>query len=354
MKKQAIQYNAKQMRTMIEKGNLSLTSPIQRRPGQWDNMKASLLIHSMLSDYIVPPIYFSKVDTGNVNEKGRPVYQCEVIDGVQRLSTIFSFINDEFELNANTPTAEVDDETVELAGKKFSDLSDDVQEEIKRFNFTVYNLEDFTDEEIEEIFFRLNNGVSLTKGQQSKAKLGLELSGFINEILSREFFTTIAHFTALQYRRSADQLTLMQSMMLLDHKYNGYEFKSISESDILTYAESIRGKYSDEQRERIVKIVDYLEDAFDEHDKFMKKINIPMVFVVADYAITSGIDRADFYNWFNEFSDSYSADCEYAQYCGSGSVKKPSVLERIHIMKDSFIKYVEDCTLYDDEPEKTA
>lgn len=354
MKKSTTPYYVKQLIAMVEDGRLKTDSSIQRRGGQWDDFKQSLLIHSMLAGYIIPPLYFTKEPTGNVDEKGKPIFQQEIVDGLQRITSIKAFVNDEWALSDKTPDVEVDGETVVLAGKLFSELPDEIQTDIKRFAFTVYNLEEFTDDEIEEIFFRLNNGVALTKGQQSKAKLGVDIAKFINEVLESKFYKEIAHFSPMQYRRAADQLTLLQSMLLLDVVDGNYELKSISENDVLTYAESIRGNYPIEKRDRIRNIVEYMERALDSKEKFMKKINIPMFFVVADKAIKDNVDDADFYNWFREFADSYSKDCEYAQYCSSGSVKKVNTMERIRIMQESFAKYLADNNMDDAETTETA
>lgn len=345
MKKAAISYTVKQLSKMIDNGTLSLESDIQRRGGVWimGSLKSSLLIHSILGGFIIPPLYFVREDTGNINSKGGHEYKYSVIDGKQRLTVVTSFINDEWALNDDTPTAITEDgEEVELAGKTFSELDEEVRDNIRTFMFTCYYLDDFTDEEIEECFFRLNNGVTLTKGEQSKARIGIGVARFINEITGRKFFTEIAHFTQTQLRRAADQLTLMQTMLLLDVRDGDYELASISEGDILKYAEVMRGNYSQEKRDRITSIVDYLEDAITEKDKFLKKVNIPMIFIIADKAINMKISAKDFGDWFFEFSGNYTSDCEYAKFCGSGSIKKALTLKRIELMEKDFDNYFAD------------
>ncbi len=339
MRKQNTNMSAKTFKNMLEKGTLILNSPIQRRKGQWNGYAQSLLFHSMLSDYIIPPLYFAKVNLGE-DESGKPVYKSEVVDGLQRITTTLDFIDEKFPLDSNTPNVMFEDEEVVLADKYFPELPANVQEEIKRYQFLVYNLEDFTDEEIEEIFFRLNNGVALTKGQQSRSKMGTNVATFVNDMLNKSFFTEIAHFTPLQFRRAADQLTLIQAMCLLDAKDGTYDLVSISENDMFNYATSLRDNYSAEKKDRVAKAIDYLEDCFGEKEKFMKKINVPMVIVMADIAQSKDVEPAKFAEWFHSFAERYRSGCPYSNACSSGSIKKDKTLKRVAIMEEDFEKFL--------------
>lgn len=142
--------------------------------------------------------------------------------------------------------------------------------------------------------------------------------------------------------------TLLQAMMLLDNRYEGYEFTSISADEIMRYAASIKNNYSEEQKNRLYDIIDYLEKVFPEKDKMLKKINIPIVILAAYTAMGDGYDSLKnlyrvgpmyFRQWFSYFF----AECyeEYKQYCSSGSIKKEKTLKRIEIMEASLVDYFE-------------
>lgn len=340
MKKSTIPYNVVQLKKMFEKsGILDFDCPIQRRYGSWDDFKKSLLIHSILVGYIVPPIYLTKENKGTKDAKNRPVSNYSCIDGQHRLLTLFDFLNDEFALHDDTPDAEIDGENFSIAGCKFSELPEEVQMILRTYTFTVYNLEEYTDEEIEEMFFRLNNGAGLSKTQIANVKLGMKLAKFVKEMVNRKFFTEVCHFTGAQYRRAADEKTFIQSMMLLDVKDGDYELTSISEGCVISYAESLHDNYSDAKCERLEKIMDYLEEGFDGKEKFMKVINIPMFIYMADEAINSGITPSEYYSWFEQFAGKYSPDCKYAENCGTGSIKKDKVNGRITVLKEDFEQY---------------
>lgn len=340
MKKSNIPYNVLQLKKMYERTKiLDFDCPIQRRYGMWNDYKKGLLFHSMLAGFVIPPIYMQKEDKGSKDSRGRAISNYSCIDGQHRLLSIFGFMNDEYPIDENVPTVEVDGEIYELAGKKFSELPEEIQQLISGYTFTIYNLEECTDEEIEEMFFRLNNGSGLSKTQIANVKLGMRLAKFVKETIARKFFTDVCHFTPSQYRRASDERTLLQAMMLLDVKDGDYELVSVSEGEIINYAETLHDNYSDEKRERLTKIIDYLEKGFDQKEKFMKVVNIPMFIYMADEALKVDVAASDFYEWFKQFADKYSPDCDYAQYCSTGSIKKEKVNGRISVLKEDFAEY---------------
>ncbi len=345
MIKTTLNWTVKNLKSMNDdKHTLDFSHPVQRQSGQWDGdkLKKSLLVHSILANYPVPPIYCLKEA---VSEKE---YSYSILDGKQRLTTIFDFIDGRYPLDAETPSVTIDDAVYELGGKYFTDLDTECQQELLRFKFTIYGFEDADDDLIEEIFFRLNNSTPLSKPQKAMPLCGVGNAKFIKSLLSDRFFSEICQFSALQRRKSDDMCTLLQSMMLLDNRYEGYEFASISADEIMRYASYIKNNYSEGQKERLYGIIDYLEKVFPEKNKMLKKINIPIVMLAADTAIGNDYDSTKniyrvgpkyFRQWFSYFFDECYED--YKQYCSSGSIKKEKTLKRIEVMESSLVEYFE-------------
>lgn len=345
MVKTTLNWTVKNLKNMYDgKNTLQMDHVIQRQSGQWEGerLKKSLLIHSLLANYPVPPIYCLKEA---VSEKD---YSYSILDGKQRLTTTFDFIDGRYPLDMETPSVTIDEVTYELGGRYFTDLDAECQEEILRFKFTIYGFEDADDDLIEEIFFRLNNSAPLSKPQKAMPLCGVENAKFIKSLLADRFFSDICQFSALQRRKSDDMCTLLQSMMLLDSRHEGYEFSSISADEIMRYAAHIKNNYSEKQKERLYDIIDYMEKVFPEKDKMLKKINIPIVMLTAgtamgnNYDSTKGIYRVGpmyFRQWFSYFFDECYED--YKQYCSSGSIKKEKTLKRIEVMESSLKKYFE-------------
>ena len=325
-----------------EKKVLSFEHPIQRKSEQWNNQQKSLLLHSMLANYPVPNIYVLREDSQEVDEKNKPVFNYSVMDGKQRLTSVLSYIWGEFPLEENIPNIYVDEVEYEIAGKYFCDLDEPVQYEIKRYKFEIVAFEDCSDREIEEIFFRLNNSTPLTKSQVAKAKIGVQLAEFINELLTSKFFTVSCNFSRAQLKTSDDQRSLIQSMMLLDtNNVPDFELKDFSENSILEYSENIREHYSDKQSNILKSAIQYLTDAFPEKQKQIRKISIPMLIYLADVAEDAEIKPRFFRDWWNYFTEEDELMEVYKTFCSSGSTKLEKIKGRLAIMTKSFCQYHE-------------
>ena len=97
LKRANINWNARQLAKMAQNGTVSFDNAVQRGY-VWDNKRKSLLIHSMLIGYPIPPFYAAK------NEN-----RYDMLDGKQRTNAISDFINGKFELT-DVPEVEVENE----------------------------------------------------------------------------------------------------------------------------------------------------------------------------------------------------------------------------------------------------
>lgn len=160
LKKANIQWTGKSIKNQIDKGNLKFDCVVQRNL-VWDNSRKSLLIHSMIEGYPIPPFYFARRDDGKY----------DALDGQQRSNAIKDFMDEEFSLTENTPDVLGENgDAVEIAGLKFSELPEWAQDNIKDYSLTIYYFEDITEEEVAELFYRINNGKPLTSVELTRVK----------------------------------------------------------------------------------------------------------------------------------------------------------------------------------------
>lgn len=121
----------------------------------WNPIQNSLLIHSLILKYPISVLYI--VD-GN-EENG--VF---CIDGKQRSNAITSFINGEFALDKGTPLIELQSgETYKLSGKTFSELPEELRDKIKEYEIKAFFIKNASDDQLDEIFYRLNNGSAMSE-----------------------------------------------------------------------------------------------------------------------------------------------------------------------------------------------
>lgn len=343
MKKSSVNWSVKQYAGMVDKGTISFDYPIQRKDGQWDDVQKSLLIHSLAGDYPVPALY-SILDKRVMEVKGKEkevsVYM--ILDGKQRLTNITNFMKNEYKLHEETPDVNIDDEDYELAGKYFDDLEEEVQDKIRDFSLQIYKIDEATDEEVEEMLYRLNNGTPMSKQQKAKAKMGNVWAGKIKELTDHNMMKEKASFTELQLRKADDETALLQTMMLID---DSYEWKSISSNDVFDYAQSFKNDDSkDAIIEKIKATMDYLDKAFDGKESvLLKKVHFPMTMLTAMKAMEDERHHLRFSDWKEEFKKALKSKSEirtqYKNYGGAGSVKKEKTIGRINEMQSHLDRY---------------
>ncbi|WP_287604969.1 DUF262 domain-containing protein [Thiothrix sp.] len=155
----------------LEYNTIKLDTEFQRLPNLWDNTKKSQLIESLLLRLPIPTFYFDGAD----DNKWR------VIDGLQRISTLKSFVLDK------SLTLEGMDFLREFNGYKFDALPRELQRRIEMFSLTVYVLEKGTPDDVKYILFsRLNRGGLVLTPQEIRNALHQGKGGaseFIKELV---------------------------------------------------------------------------------------------------------------------------------------------------------------------------
>lgn len=146
-----IDYPFETLVNRVDKKKLILNPDFQRKY-KWDkdgNERASKFIESCLMRIPLPACYFAEDESGNHL----------VIDGVQRITTIKRFFDNEFSLEGLTVFSE-------LEGKNFSELGDYKSElETTTIRCIVLRKEN-PKELIQEIFARLNQGAVRLSAQE--------------------------------------------------------------------------------------------------------------------------------------------------------------------------------------------
>lgn len=125
-----------------ESKGLILSPKFQRR-SVWLPAARSYFIDTILRAMPVPPIYLRVVQS---DDKKRAIR--EVIDGQQRLSAVLDFVDGKFRLSRTLDAP--------WRGKLFDALGDDEQKAILTYGFSTETFRGISDEQVLEIFSRLN------------------------------------------------------------------------------------------------------------------------------------------------------------------------------------------------------
>ena len=328
----------------MDNGSFCFDMVIQRVVGQWSLEQQSLLIDTILRDYKIPAIWITRTETEQYVKN-------TVIDGNQRLHTIYDFVHDRFKLHKSiesiTIKANVDNELeedliVELAGKKFSQLPKILQTIIMDYSIDEIHMFDYTDEQIEEQFYRLNNGSLFTKAQKANVELGSEVAERVQEIEQMDFWKRTG-FSKAQRKHAEITACILQCFMLL----TGAEFSNFGANSVVKFAGEFSEACSTGDFEELKTLIETLDNCMldeDENTKFLKKINIPpLVMCVQTYIFYRDrgmITEDQFTDFLTKWVDT-DAECSgYMENCGQGSTSKAKVENRVVIINEWFKSYV--------------
>ena len=345
-------WNMNKLQRMTANGGLRFDYPIQRASGQWDALQKSLLIHSIVGDFPIPPIAIVKAEVDGVESEW-------VIDGKQRTTTVLDYTSGikgedgkypatAYPLHEETPTVEVEGiGEVELAGKYFDELESDIQHEILSSSFLIQRMEEATDEQIEELFGRWNNGTPLTKQQKARGKMGTTNAIIIDKLLKHNFIQAKASFTALQRRRSDDEAVILQTIMLM----SDYEIPSngFVADNILQFAYDMRESDINDVTNAVSDALTYADKALEGKHPLLKKLHLPTVLVVAKKAKDEEVSPEVFGAWVEDFNNAINGrtrdkalvKTNYKNFTGAGSVKRDKVIGRKTAMLNHFNEFVD-------------
>ncbi len=169
--------------------------PYQRESAVWSLEKQQLFIDSLLNGYDVPKIYLHDLR----GEHPTKVYA--IVDGKQRLTTLWSFLTDGFALASdfrieprNVPPELPEDAVTPTAGQCFSVFDRHWRELFEGTFLSVVLIRHATDEDIEDLFSRLNNGEPLNAAEKRNA-MGGDVVRLVRTIAGRPFFRERLHFS---------------------------------------------------------------------------------------------------------------------------------------------------------------
>ncbi|MCY8056488.1 DUF262 domain-containing protein [Bacillus inaquosorum] len=353
-------FGVKQFMSMIDRGTVRSDYPIQRAGGQWKPLQKSYLIHSLAQSYPIPPLYFlGDKETIEVVKKGKTVEELvtvrSVLDGKQRLTNLYEFIKNEYKLDPATPDVKIDGMEYEMEGKFFEELDEEVQDAILSAGLLCYTIDANTasDEEIEDLFFRMNNGSPLTIQQKAKAHMGVEWATRIQELGNHVLVTELSAFSKTQIVSEGHLTAIIQTMMMMD---DSFHYKNVSQKVISEYTETFK---EDTERklllcEKVKDAMDYLVDVFSSKEKLLlKKVHFPMTLVTALRAKELEIEPEDFRDWVLAFKEAFKPSkkkdgtentitiipTNYKDFTGKGTTDRDKAEGRMKEMVRHFEEY---------------
>lgn len=323
LKKANINWNARQLAKMCMNGSITFDNAVQRGY-VWDVKRKSLLIESMILGYPIPAFY-AKRGEGKI---------FDMLDGKQRCEAISGYLNNEYALEGVSE---------EYEGKYFNELPEEVQDDIISCSLTVYYFDGITDDEVNEMFYRLNNGKALTAIELTRVKA--KSFEKIKEISSHPIFTEALKES--QINRYTNEDIVIKALVMLNCEKpslkNDFIRPYIIEADITDdMAAAVKIALT-----RIKYAHDYLleQECLKAAKKLYIRTHLISLIPLALESHKAGADAgtlAEFINWFfTPKKRGVTVSTVYNTHCSSGSNSPYAVEMRDRELREHYKKFKE-------------
>ncbi len=174
----------------LERQQKLVLDPEYQREAVWTESQEQLLIDSLLRDYDIPKLYFRI-------RNSQPL-QYEVVDGQQRLRAVMNYLRGTFALSDEADPVDGH----QIANLKFGELHLDIQMKLRDCQLDVVTLDNaYSDDDVRDIFLRLQNGTPLNAAEKRRAVPG-KMRIVVEELAQHKFFeakTAVCDFSAKRF-----------------------------------------------------------------------------------------------------------------------------------------------------------
>lgn len=336
----SITWTCKQIVKMIDKDTISFKNVVQRS-FVWERHRMSELIWSIIMGYPIPPIYAERGES--VNDKVK-IY--DVMDGQQRNTTIYKYLKDEFALTELKPIPYLDENgeecTVDISGKKFSELEEELQDIIKDATITVKYYDNLDQSQKAEMFRRLNNGKPLST--KSRTLASARNIGSLLNIGSHKLFDEM--LTEKSKANKNQAVIVVKAWTMLNREMDDISFASKDFNPMIEEVE-----ITTEEKTELVNVFDFIVAIHDElvenkekevARKLYTETHLVSLIPYMKKSMDNGINEAMMAEWLISFFKTENNTEVYTQYMAAtsgGVAKNASVVARHEALGKSYDEF---------------
>ena len=260
------------------------TNPDFQRPPVWGRSQKQLLIDTILRGYDIPKMYWRKIASGPD--------KYEVVDGQQRLRAIWEYQQDSYSL----PKDAEDVEQFKIASLKYTALPDDLRMRFDTYPLDVVVISGADEDEVREMFLRLQNGTSL-KAQEKRNAMPGKMRDFVKELVNHPFFQS-CNFSNSRYIHDhvAAQMTKIE--------LNGGPC-NVKNGDLnKMYEEHAEFDNASAKAKKIRRVLDFLRTTFPEKTPELERYSVISLYAIVSYLLEKYSIQGrttDLFKWFVDF-----------------------------------------------------
>lgn len=345
-----IPYTIKQYIDKVDNGDIRRDALIQRTDDQWVKKQKSKLIEAVLHNRPIGNIALAK---GRAESKNYAI--TSLVDGLQRTTALVDFYHDKFALDKTAKPVvcrcvdedgNVEKFEIEIASKKYSQLPDALKAFFDEYKLTAYMHEGFTDEELDDMVFCMNNGKTPNSYQKIRFLLGSENMRMLQPICDSTLWEEVKGCKA---KNDSILCCVVRTLMMITY----YNYNNLGSAAMTKFAEIDFEEYATpEIINQLAELVDELAEikyhiSDTNLDKF-NSITIPhyiMALKTFKMKKNNNYDFIDFLEkfWNSELYQSFIANCE-SNGSGGSLYSADSVEDRQYDVDNFIDEYFDDNT----------
>ena len=299
-------------------GDMNCNYILQREPFQWTPEKTNRYFCRILSNLPISEIVICE-------QKKKGLTVAYLIDGLQRLSYAEAFKEGRIKIGASGAERHliqyrdyilddngnrvVDEDglpkyemkVIDVIGKKYDDLPDELKKRFNNFNFNVTKFFDCTDQQIADHIRDYNNCADMNKEQGGITKISAKTAYHIKQISqNNSFFKNCGKFTKANEIKGKLERVVAETMMLLF-------FRNSWKSNLDSIYKFVSGNATEQQFMRLNSQFNRLELALGDTNKKLSEAlftptTMPMWMSVFDKFTTYNLDDSLFVEFLNTYN----------------------------------------------------
>lgn len=330
-------WTAKQLCEYAKQGMASFDNAVQRNL-VWTQKQKSLLIHSLMVNFLPPEFLANKKDG-----------KYDMIDGKQRHNAISSYLDNQYPLTDIPLLVDAAGIEYNFNGKTFNNLPEEIQDKITGRGLKISVMDNAGQDIIKEYFYRRNNGTSLTNIR--KTLVVAKSFDAINDLSKHKLFETILSPKALGGDEARNVVMKSYGILYFDSK--SLENKKV-------FPAMKRMMFTDEQIDIITTAYDIILEAYtyiqnnmndDSNKNKLKILNriktkthvITLMPIIAEIVIPQEVSIDQFAEWLYKFFNGTDGATPYEEYNKNsvrGSSQVSAVETRLSVAKQSLVEFL--------------
>lgn len=297
--------------------------PTYQRSSVWKKSQKQMLIDSIIRQIDIPKIYLRQLPPSSP-------FKYEIIDGQQRMRTIWEFMDvngNGFELSDECDDIIVDGRKYDISGCKYNEIPTEVDiDRIQKYTLDVVIIQNATEDEIADLFYRLNNGTPLSPAEVRNSMPGL-MTSTVREKSQHHFFQKV---NFINRRFAHDQVC---AMMLL------IELKGLTDTrdrELTKMYDEFSKSIPSNSITNLNNTLNVLNKIFPTKSKALNRVPTINLYIIISYLLKTHKLKdefyKEFYDWYMETEPIRLKNPEYRLFMQSSANSINSIEGRLKIL----------------------